>query len=408
MINTAIAYAYDGAFWYNSAVGFSGVLFSLAVDESVLSPFPTRSIFGLFNVPTRLYPWVLMIILSVAFPSISFLGHLSGAVLGLLHAWGWLGWCTPSLVTLRKVEEARWFGFVLRSAPYRMVPGSDPVVEGASARAFARQLGGALACVLRPLYDCLRPCLDPITSRFGGRGSSTSVGSVSSGAAGGGQPLGRSAPAPTAPRAEADGAAGGYRLGATTPAAATGALSGAAAAPLASAAAGDGRSAGPSAAARKAAEAAAARAARAAAANTTAAVSPKPDGGAAGSAAADVSKPPRSFGSGVLGDGRPAAPGASLAGGAATGAVQGNGRGYSRLQEPDAAGGDAGDEGYLDVELAPLAGGDPGVRATTIIDVGGAAPGAAGGGARQPAAGRRPAGRQGTDGQADGGGSYHI
>lgn len=49
----------------NPAVGYSGVLFGYALIESIMSPFPTRSVFGCFNVPTKLYPWVLLVLLSV-------------------------------------------------------------------------------------------------------------------------------------------------------------------------------------------------------------------------------------------------------------------------------------------------------------------------------------------------------
>ena len=48
-----------------SSVGFSGVLFSAAVMESFLTREPTRSVFGCFTVPTKLYPWVLLAVLQV-------------------------------------------------------------------------------------------------------------------------------------------------------------------------------------------------------------------------------------------------------------------------------------------------------------------------------------------------------
>ena len=41
---------FDSRYWYQAAVGFSGVIFALAVDECALSPAPTRSIFGFFSV----------------------------------------------------------------------------------------------------------------------------------------------------------------------------------------------------------------------------------------------------------------------------------------------------------------------------------------------------------------------
>ncbi len=44
------ASVFDSRYWYQAAVGFSGVIFALAVDECALSPAPTRSIFGFFSV----------------------------------------------------------------------------------------------------------------------------------------------------------------------------------------------------------------------------------------------------------------------------------------------------------------------------------------------------------------------
>lgn len=39
------------------AAGFSGVIFQLSVLESNLSPNRTRSVFGVFTVSSRMYPW---------------------------------------------------------------------------------------------------------------------------------------------------------------------------------------------------------------------------------------------------------------------------------------------------------------------------------------------------------------
>lgn len=48
------------------AVGFSGVLFTLAVIECHGSNVPYRSIFGFIRVPTKMYPWALLVVLSVS------------------------------------------------------------------------------------------------------------------------------------------------------------------------------------------------------------------------------------------------------------------------------------------------------------------------------------------------------
>ena len=66
------------------AVGFSGVLFALVVLETKLEPQQNRSIFGFFTVPSNVYPWALLVLLQIMLPGISFLGHLSGILVGFL------------------------------------------------------------------------------------------------------------------------------------------------------------------------------------------------------------------------------------------------------------------------------------------------------------------------------------
>lgn len=60
-----------------TSVGFSGVLFGLAMVESACSTNPTRSIFGLITVPTKYYPWILMIVLQVLKISLIISGFLN-------------------------------------------------------------------------------------------------------------------------------------------------------------------------------------------------------------------------------------------------------------------------------------------------------------------------------------------
>lgn len=58
-------FTHDIQYVRQHAVGFSGVIFTLALVESYRSTQPTRSVFGMLRVPTRLYPWVLLVVLSV-------------------------------------------------------------------------------------------------------------------------------------------------------------------------------------------------------------------------------------------------------------------------------------------------------------------------------------------------------
>ena len=49
----------------SSAVGYSGVLFTYAVVEAHHTTETTRSLFGIVNVPAKLMPFVLLVLLQV-------------------------------------------------------------------------------------------------------------------------------------------------------------------------------------------------------------------------------------------------------------------------------------------------------------------------------------------------------
>lgn len=67
-----------------SAVGYSGILFTYAMVESFHAPELTRSLCGVVNLPTKVYPLVLLILLSLLIPGISFMGHLCGLLVGFI------------------------------------------------------------------------------------------------------------------------------------------------------------------------------------------------------------------------------------------------------------------------------------------------------------------------------------
>ncbi|CAM9823611.1 unnamed protein product [Ascophyllum nodosum] len=87
------------------AVGFSGVIFTLALMESHRSTQPFRTVIGLIRVPTRMYPWVLLVLLSVMIPGISFMGHLSGILVGVMHVYGVTKPLLPSPAYLIEMEN---------------------------------------------------------------------------------------------------------------------------------------------------------------------------------------------------------------------------------------------------------------------------------------------------------------
>jgi rhomboid domain-containing protein 1 len=87
------------------SVGFSGVLFSLVVLQTKISAHSHQNLFGFFSVPSHLYPWALLFLLQLIFPGISFLGHLSGLLVGFIYVSGALQWLSPSRAWISQFES---------------------------------------------------------------------------------------------------------------------------------------------------------------------------------------------------------------------------------------------------------------------------------------------------------------
>eukprot|EP00584_Thalassiosira_punctigera_P006385 CAMPEP_0172532426 /NCGR_PEP_ID=MMETSP1067-20121228/5483_1 /TAXON_ID=265564 ORGANISM="Thalassiosira punctigera, Strain Tpunct2005C2" /NCGR_SAMPLE_ID=MMETSP1067 /ASSEMBLY_ACC=CAM_ASM_000444 /LENGTH=327 /DNA_ID=CAMNT_0013316939 /DNA_START=52 /DNA_END=1035 /DNA_ORIENTATION=+ len=104
------------------SLGFSGVIFQLSVLESNLAPDRTRSVFGLFQVSSRMYPWALLVVLQFIMPHISFLGHLSGILVGTMQYYGALDVLFPSETCLLECETWDRLGFLRIQPGYVNVP----------------------------------------------------------------------------------------------------------------------------------------------------------------------------------------------------------------------------------------------------------------------------------------------
>lgn len=91
---------------HECAVGLSGVLFSLIVVDSHLTPAATRTLFGFVSVPTRWYPLALLALLQLLLPNASVLGHLSGVLVGYAFIWGWLNWCVLGQGSVSALERS--------------------------------------------------------------------------------------------------------------------------------------------------------------------------------------------------------------------------------------------------------------------------------------------------------------
>ncbi|OHS97681.1 Clan S-, family S54, Rhomboid-like serine peptidase [Tritrichomonas foetus] len=95
----------DPSAWHSHAVGFSGVLFALIVVDISLSGGEDRSVLGLFLVPSWVYPWVMLLLMSLLVPNASFLGHLSGMVAGYLYQFKVLKFVTPPVRVFSAIER---------------------------------------------------------------------------------------------------------------------------------------------------------------------------------------------------------------------------------------------------------------------------------------------------------------
>lgn len=96
---------------YSHSLGFSGIMFHLLVLESNMTPNAQRSVFGFANVPSQAYPVVMLVVMQFIMPNISFVGHLCGILVGMLHLYGVLDLVLLKESFLQEMEQWR----ILRS-----------------------------------------------------------------------------------------------------------------------------------------------------------------------------------------------------------------------------------------------------------------------------------------------------
>ncbi|KAK3561298.1 hypothetical protein QTP86_030710 [Hemibagrus guttatus] len=77
----------DSSFSMQCAVGFSGVLFGLKVVNNYYNPGGVQYIMG-FPVANRYACWLELVLIHILNPGTSFVGHLSGILVGLLYTTG--------------------------------------------------------------------------------------------------------------------------------------------------------------------------------------------------------------------------------------------------------------------------------------------------------------------------------
>ena len=154
---------------YQHSLGFSGVIFQLSVLEAGLSPNRTRSVFGVFQVSSKMYPWALLVVLQFVMPHISFLGHLSGILLGTLQLHGALDVIFPSDEYLKNLETWPALETITAKSGFIKIPET-----GSPLRSVNRETGGFIPAVIAgfgALIQLVRNICETVKFAIFGRGT---------------------------------------------------------------------------------------------------------------------------------------------------------------------------------------------------------------------------------------------
>lgn len=148
----------DISYLKNQMVGFSGVIFAISVINNHKSRETSQSVMGLFSVPAKWYPWVLLVVLQVLIPHVSFVGHLSGILMGTLQAYGGFTCFLPSTASLREMES--WSSLRLLVENSRFVPCPVHVDnETLTIRQLVEESTMTVRVVVRGVWQLIIACL---------------------------------------------------------------------------------------------------------------------------------------------------------------------------------------------------------------------------------------------------------
>ncbi|KAH7986939.1 hypothetical protein HPB52_024627 [Rhipicephalus sanguineus] len=78
----------DNAFYYQCAVGFSGVIFALKVLNNYYFPGRSRPFWVSTSTCPRTSRWLELVLIQLVTPNASLVGHLAGILVGLAYVYG--------------------------------------------------------------------------------------------------------------------------------------------------------------------------------------------------------------------------------------------------------------------------------------------------------------------------------
>ena len=156
------------------AVGFSGTLFHFLIIQCQLSSNAVHSVFGMFQVSSKFYPWVLLVGIQIIFPHVSFLGHFSGIVVGQMHVKGMLNCILPSMQRLRAMDDSRMVQRISHHENYIKTPVSNDLFDStfSSSNGLVSMEGLRMAIVTygNVICNCFRNILETLKVMIFGRG----------------------------------------------------------------------------------------------------------------------------------------------------------------------------------------------------------------------------------------------
>ncbi|KAM9999096.1 hypothetical protein ACTFIZ_002646 [Dictyostelium cf. discoideum] len=98
-------------------LGFSGVLFALIYIESNSSGRDVL-LFNAVKIPSKLYPWAMLILAHIFVPRSSFIGHFSGIIVGILFIKGYLDIFILSNQKLSEIESSQFMNIFTTKNSY--------------------------------------------------------------------------------------------------------------------------------------------------------------------------------------------------------------------------------------------------------------------------------------------------